>query len=218
MQTKIILPDPGFVFQRLGSPSALNVFFGSVFCQFFLWHGFVVACLFPLPRPRWQPKYLYFCAALPLLLVSPSWYYGRAGDLSTPFFEALLPLPRCFFLEYSPPKIACVAMGESLFGSVSALLASKKCFMVLVASPTSGPPGKGAGGIAVIFERWGGRWYPPALLKTTANPYLQPLAMVSQRAPEMQKELLFPCVSGARGPSVYPSPQNMCVNFLLAFC
>jgi hypothetical protein len=37
-------------------------------------------------------------------------------------------------------------------------------------------------------------------LKTTANPYLQPLAMVSQRAPEMQNELSFPGVSGACGP------------------
>ncbi len=103
-------------------------------------HGIAtVACIPVLNRPRWQRK-------CPLLRGSST--------------NSLL-----FFLGCHPPFIAFILADKSSFFSVSACLSSKICFLVLVTSPTSGPPGKVAGGVTVIFERRGGCCYPPALLK-----------------------------------------------------
>jgi hypothetical protein len=130
-----------------------------------------------------------------------------------PLLQGSSPTTSSFFLGFRPPFFAFILAGESLFLSVSARLSSKICFLVLVASLASGPPGKVAGGVAVIFKRRGGVVILPLCLKTTANPYLQPLAMMSQHAPETQNELSFPGVSGARGPSVCPSPQSSFIFF-----
>jgi hypothetical protein len=145
----------------------------------FLHGGAAVACIPVLNQPRWQRK-------CPLL-------QGFSADSSL------------FFLGFCPPFIAFILAGESSLLSVFAWLSSKICFLGLVASPTLGPPGKIAGGVAVIFERQGGVVILPLCLKTTANSYLQPLAMVSQHAPETQNE---PGVSGSHGPLVCPSPQK----------
>ncbi len=112
---------------------------------------------------------LFYCTAPPPLLVSPS-QIDRAGDPSTPSFEAPPPIPCHFFLGSAPPFIACVAAGESLFGSVSACLSSKIQFLELVTSPTLGPPGKVAGGVAVFFEWWGGVDILPLCLKLLLTP------------------------------------------------
>jgi hypothetical protein len=139
----------------LGSTLALTVFLGRLFCQFF--HGMgsrslafldnhgcignpstsiflcgiaAVACIPVLNRPRWRCK-------CPLL-------QSYSADSSL------------FFLGFRPHFIAFILAGESLFLSVSARLSSKIRFLVLVASPTLGPPGKVAGGVAVIFKRRGG--------------------------------------------------------------
>ncbi len=103
------------------------------------------------------------------LLVSSSWL-GRDGNPTIPSFEALPSIPRCFFLGFLPPFIACILAGKSLFGSVSAHLSSQICFLVLSPSPTPGPPGKVAGGVAVIFEHWGGVDILPLCLKQLLTP------------------------------------------------
>ncbi len=146
------------------SPPALTVFLGSFFCRLFCGMGSrllaflnnhsrignlstsillrgnaAVARIPVLNRLRWRPK-------CPLLR-------GSSADSSL------------FFLGFCPPFIAFILAGESSFVSVSACLSSKIHFLVLVVSPSLGPPGKVAGGVAVIFEWWGGCCYPPNLLK-----------------------------------------------------
>jgi hypothetical protein len=134
-------PPPPF---HLLAPAHLEFFFAGGFCQMILGMGlhlFVSLSKFLLPC--WQPENFFLWGATAASVVAPPWFFTSR-------------------------YISWFALWDSVLGCASACCSSKICFSVLVASLTLGPLDKDAGGVSVIFERCGVRWFPPALLKTTA--------------------------------------------------
>ncbi len=94
----------------LGSPPALKIFLGRLFCHFFCGMGSQLLTFFRLSQPRWQPKYLYFIVRRRRPC---SYLHPESAALAIQVLRSSRPLRR-FLVGFSwvlPPPLYCLYCG-----------------------------------------------------------------------------------------------------------